>query len=446
MKLLPGLLPATLIPIHFEFSFGPRVWLYAWSLVFFSALTFGLVPAWRASRPDLVSGLRRDSAVSVLRTRIPVRSLLIVAQVAAAEVLLFAAGLVLDSVNAVRRVDPGFDPERPVALAVLLPTGEDGAPHEVDCEAVCDRLARIGGVRRVTYGRSVPLSGMMGRTLKLDVPGQEPRDVSGGSAGPAFLSTLGVRMLSGRDLQAADTHAALVNATLARQIDPAGNAVGREIRLDGAARLIVGVFQDAKWSTVYDAPAPRAILLTPVHSAADLTFAIEVEGNPGAYAGALRRELAAAQPGSTVASVKTLRRHYRDSLFLERMATQVFYGLGLLALMLTVAGLHGITAALFARRSKEFAIRLALGAAPSQIVRTVLGSGLKLAAGGLALGLAVGLPVALYLASRIHGFSPWSIPALGFSSATVMLAAIAGAAHPARRVLRIQPGNIVRSE
>jgi len=447
MNLLPGLLPSMVVPIHFEFSFGPRVWLYAALLVCFSALSFGLVPAWRGSRPDLLSGLRRDSAVSILRVRIPIRSLLIVMQVAAAEVLLFSAGLVLDTVSTVERFEVGFDPHRPVAMAVLLGTGEDGSPRPVDCEAVRDRLARIPGVRRVAYSRSVPLSGSgSGATFRLEMPGQEPREVMGGSAGPAFLSTLGVRVLSGRDLEAADQHAVLVNTTLARQLDPAGNAVGREIRLDGAIRQIVGVFQDTVWGTVYDRPQARAIALAPARSGGDVTFAVEVAGNPSAYLAALRSELAAAQPGSTVASSKTLWQHYRDSLFLERSATRLFYVLGLLALLLTVSGLHGITSALFARRSKEFAIRLALGAAPRQIMGTVLASGVKLAAGGLVLGLAIAFPAALIVASRQPGFSPWSVPALALSSAIVMVAAIAAAAQPARRVLRIQPGDIVRAE
>ena len=354
MKLLPGLLPSTLVPVHFEFSSGPRVWLYAASLIFVSAISFGLVPAWRGSRPDLLSGLRRDSAVSILRVRVPIRSLLIVMQVAAAELLLFSAGVVLDAASAVRRLDPGFDPQRPVAMAVSVATGEDGSMRQVDCEAVCARLARIGGVRRVAYGRSVPLSGTGGgATLRLEAPGEEPRDIAGGSAGPAFLSTLGVRMLSGRDLQATDSHAVVVNATLARQLDPAGNAVGREIRLNGAARQIVGVFGDVAWNSIYDSPQPRALALTPARSGADITFAIEVAGNPGPYVAQLRQELIAAQPGATVASSKTLKQHYQDSLFLERTATQVFYGLGLLALLLTIAGLHGITSALFARRIRH---------------------------------------------------------------------------------------------
>jgi len=446
MNRLPGLLPAMPIPVHFEFSFGPRVWLYAVSLVCLSALSFGLVPAWRGSRPDLLSGLRRDSAVSILRVRIPIRSLLIVMQVAAAEILLFGAGLVLSTLSSVQQLDVGFDPRRPVAVAMLVATGEDGSLRQVDCEAVRDRLARIGGVRRVAYGRSVPLSGSMGLTLRLETPGQEPREVLGGSAGPAFLSTLGVRILSGRDLQESDQHAVLVNAALAHLLDPAGSAVGREIRLDGAIKQVVGVFQDAAWNSVYDPVRPRAIVLTPARSGGDTTFAVEVAGNPGAYVAALRHELAATQPGSTVLSSKTLWQHYQDSLFVERTATQVFYGLGLLALLLTVTGLHGITTALFARRSKEFAIRLALGAAPRRIMGTVLASSLKLAAGGLALGLAIAFPGALIVASKLPGFSPWSVSALGLSSAIVMVAAIAAAAQPARRVLSIQPAGIIRAE
>jgi hypothetical protein len=141
-------------------------------------------------------------------------------------------------------------------------------------------------------------------------------------------------MISGRDLEAGDQHAVLVNATLAGQLDASGTAVGREIRLDGSVRQIVGVFQDAKWETVYEPPRPRSIALTAARSGG-AAFAIEVDGNPGAYVAALRRELLAAQPGSLVASAETLRQHYQNSLILERRATQVFYGLGLLALLLT---------------------------------------------------------------------------------------------------------------
>ena len=446
MNLLPGLIPSTAIPIRFEFSFGPRVWMYALSLMIVAALSFGLVPAWRGSRPDLLSGLRRDSAVSIFRVRIPIRSLLIVMQVAAAEVLLFGGGQLMDTLSAVRRRDVGFDPQRPVAMVELLATGEDGSLRQMDCEAICDRLARIGGVRRVTYSGSVPLSGSGdGATFRLDAPGQEPRKVMSVAAGPAFLSMLGVRMLSGRDLQRADRNAVVVNATLARQLDPAGRAVGREIRLDGSIRQIVGVFHDTAWSSVYDPPRPRAVVLMPAIGLA-ATFAVEVAGDPSAYVAVLRDQLAAAQPGSTITSSKTLWQHYQDSLFGERTATKLFYLLGALALLLTITGLHGITAALFARRSKEFGIRLALGASPRQIMGAVLSGGLKLAAGGLVLGLAIAFPVALIMASKLHGFSPWSVSALGLSSVIVMVAAVAAAAQPATRVLRIQPGDIVRSE
>jgi ABC-type antimicrobial peptide transport system permease subunit len=124
----------------------------------------------------------------------------------------------------------------------------------------------------------------------------------------------------------------------------------------------------------------------------------------------------------------------------------VFYGLGLLALLLTVTGLHGVASALFARRSREFAIRLALGAAPRQIMGAVLASGLRLAGCGLTIGLAIAVPVGLFLASNVHGLPAWSALAVVLSSAIVVAAATAAAVQPARRVLRIQPGDIVRSE
>jgi len=446
MNLLPGLLPALPIPIHFEFSIGPDVWLYVISLVCVSALFFGLIPAWRGSRPDLLTGLRRDFAVSILHAHIPIRSILIVAQVAAAEVLLFSAGLIFSSLSTLRQVDPGFDPSRPVAIATLVPTTEEGVPIQIDCEPILERLARIVGVRRVAYGWSVPLSGSIGYTVRLETPGQEPREILGGRAGPAFFSTLGVPFLAGRDLQDSDRQAVLVNATLARQLDPSGRVIGREIRLDGAIRQIVGVFHDAASGSVRDPVRPRAISLQPSRSAGEITFAIEVPGDPAAYVALLSSGLVAAHPGSTVMNSKTLRQLYEDSFFAERTATKAFYGLGLLSLLLTATGLYGISTALFARRSKEFAIRLALGAAPYQIMGLVLRGAVILTAGGLVLGLAIAIPIADLITSKVSGFSAWSMTALGLSCAIVITAAMAAAAHPVHRVLRIQPNDVLRSE
>lgn len=181
-------------------------------------------------------------------------------------------------------------------------------------------------------------------------------------------------------------------------------------------------------------------------SGGETTFAVEVAGNPASYVAELRNHLIAAQPGATVASMKTLQRHYQDALFVERTATQVFCALALLALLLTVTGLHGIASALFARRSREFAIRMVLGAPPRHIIATVLASGVKLSAIGLALGLSIAFPIALIVASQVQGFSPWSVTALGLSPGIVLLAALAAALQPAGRVLRIQPGSVIRSE
>jgi len=445
IDLVPRLAPSFPIPLNLEFSIGPRVWLYALALACVSTLAFGLVPAWRGSRPDLLSGLRRDTAVHLLHIRVPVRSLLIVAQVAAAEILLFGAGLVLDSLSAVRRIDPGFDPRRPVAIAMLLATAEGGDVRPADCELVRDRLTRIPGVRRVAYGKSVPVSGSIGPTVRMEAPGQEPRDIPGGSAGPGFLSLLGVRILSGRDFLPADQHAILVNATLARALAPAGDVVGREIRIDGNIRQIAGVFQDTAWSSPRDPAQPRVLALTSARQA-EVTFAIEVDGDPAAYAPVLRSEVAAAQPGAMVVAPKTLWSHYQESIFLERTGTQALYLLGLLALLLTASGLHGIASALFARRSREFAIRLAMGASPRQIMGLVLSGGLALTASGLALGLAIAIPGALVLGSHERSISPWSIPAFGLSCAIVILSAVTAALQPAGRVFHIQPADIVRAE
>lgn len=447
MDWVPGLLPTMAFPIHLELSFGPRVWAYAAAMAAASTAAFGIVPAWRGSRPDLLSGLRRDSVASILRVRVPIRSLLVVLQVASAQLLLFGAGIALEAVSAVDSLAPGFDPRRPVVVATALSTGEDGSLRPIDCEAVRERLRQIGGVRGVSYGRSLPLAGSAGPPVRLELPGQEPRQARGAAAGPGFLSMLGVRFVAGRDLQAADAQGVAIDAAAARLIDPGGQAVGREIRLDGSIRQVVGVFQDVKWNSVYDAPQPRVVTLTPtVRRNGDAVFAVEVEGNAESFVAAVRGELAAALPGATVLAPKTLRQQYQDALFLERALMRVFYGLGGLALLLTLGGLHGVASALFARRSKEFAIRMALGASPRQIVGAVLANGVKLTMCGVAIGLAIGIGVALLARSHDARFTPWSAAALGLSSAAVLAAAVAAAAQPAGRVLRIEPARAMRTE
>jgi ABC-type antimicrobial peptide transport system permease subunit len=251
-------------------------------------------------------------------------------------------------------------------------------------------------------------------------------------------------MRSGRDLGSLDQHAVVVNASLARLLDPAGNALGRQIRIEGAARQIVGVIPDTVWSDNDQAPKFRAIVLMPARGSGGAGFAVEVAGNPSAYVAAVRNELAAGH--TTTTSIKTLRQHYNDSLFAQRTATKALYGIGLLALLLTASGLHGITSALLARRSKEFSIRLALGATPGRIMSLVFRGGLKLTAIGLLVGLGIAVPAAVVVASKLHGFSPWSVAALGLSSAIVVVTGIAAAAQPARRVLRLQPADIIRAE
>jgi hypothetical protein len=307
------------------------------------------------------------------------------------------------------------------------------------------RLSSIGGVRRVTYGQSVPFSLQGGPAVRLEVPGRETREVTGGSVGPNFLSTLGVRILAGRDLLPSDRQHVLVNASAARLLDPGSDVVGRMIRVDGRPVEVVGVFEDFGWSWHRDPVTPRVMALAPSRSM-EVTFALDVAGDPKAHLARIRQELAAAEPGTTGSTLRTLRQHYEVSLFFERTATQLLYSVGLLALLLTAAGLHGIAAALFARRAKEFALRIALGASSAQVVGLVLRGSLVLAAAGAGLGLTIAMPLAQIASSKLEGISPWSLPAAGISSAIVAAVAVLAAAVPARRALRLQPSEILRAE
>lgn len=442
----PGLLPAMPIPLVISVTFSSRVWVYAVTMMSLAALSFGLIPAWRGSRPGLLSALRGDDAVTLLRVRVPIRSLLIIGQVAAAELLLFGAGLLLDHLWRLQKVDAGMDPNRPVILAMVLPSGENGAPTPMNRDGISERLSRLAGVARVSYGKSIPLSGMMGAKVRMERIGAPPMEIYEGSVGPEFCSMLGVSMLAGRDLQASDRHAVLVNPALARIIDPTGRAVGAQFRVDGVAWQVAGIYRENEIGLLAAPARPRYLRLESAISSSETNFAVEFHSDPSGQFQMVREELEKAHPGIFVATMKTLKQHHESSMFAERGATKTFYGLGLAALILTGTGLHGITAALFLRRSKEFAIRMALGASPRELTALMLSGGSRLAVTGAAIGLAIALPLGMLAGSRLQGFTPWSAPAVLGSTAIVTAVALLASARPALMVWRIRPADVLRSE
>jgi len=443
MTWLPSLVPASVIPLRFEFVLNARVWSYSLVLTVLTALGFGIVPAWRA---DILAALCRDRMVDLFHLRIPLRTALVVGQIAVAQILLFLAGVALHTLASTEHLDPGFDTKRQVVLATLIGYGDDGAPRTLDASQMITKLSQIPGVRAIAHGRTLPVSGSMGPAFQLGLPNQEGRQVFGGQAGPGFLPLLGVRLRQGRDLMSTDRRGVLANRVLARMLSSDEDVVGRTVMLDNNRFEVVGLLEDVRWSNLRDPERPRFLTLMPDRVAAEVTFAISVAGSPERLLPAVRAAITSASPDANLLMLTTVARHYEDAVLVERTLTQLLYGLGLLALAPTAAGLQAIAASVYARRTREFGIRLALGARPAQIVGLLTRHSLLVGLLGCLLGIALALPIALVAASRVSGLRPWNPWSFILSTTVVLLAALLAAAPSIRRALRLQPAEPLRAE
>jgi len=438
-------LPRTMFPINAQFSLGYRVWIYALLLLCFSVIASSLIPAIRGSHRDLLSGLQRSGFISIIRVRVPIRTMLIVAQVAGAEILLFAGGIALPALWNLEKISPGFDPSGSVVV-VSMSRENLGAKDPVNRDQIRELLASTPGVRRVAYGASIPLSGQVGMAVVAEASGQTLGRIQEDLMSPGFLSVLGIPLIAGRDLQRQDLLSVVVNEALAKQIDRSMNVLGREIRINGEAKNICGIAKDVHWTSLYDADIPRVMSLLQANSLGDTTFAIQVSDEAGSHIPILERKIEQEEPRLAILTIKTLRQNYEESFYPERILTKSLILVGIIALLLAITGLYGILASVFAQREREFAIRVALGARPWTIIQNVLRSSLFPAIAGLAFGGSVGLVGAVLLAHNTSAILINPFWAAVFSSLVVIGASGSASMHPIRRVLRINPVEIIRVE
>jgi predicted permease len=263
---------------------------------------------------------------------------------------------------------------------------------------------------------------------------------------------MGTPILRGRDFNSRDTFSgprvALVNETLARRF-PGGDPLGRRLRLVGPRGVdleVVGVVRDGKYRKLTEEPQPFLYLPWGQRHEEQITFLIQTAGNPRALAGPVRRELQALDKDLPVYDLMTMEEHMRIPLLEPRLTSGLVGGLGLLGLLLAMIGLYGVVSYFVNRRSREFGIRMALGAGRGDVFRLVLRQGLSLVLAGTGIGLAAAFPLARLIASELHGVGP-SDP-VTFTAVPLLLAAVGALACylPARRATKVDPITALRYE
>jgi predicted permease len=418
-----------------------------------AAIAFGLAPALQGRSVDPWTTLKDGKLLRFVPRRVPLSSVLVVAQTALSVVLVIAAGLLLRTFWNLKLVNPGFDQ---AVLQARLDPSQAGMPYFTLGNKLVQRLTGIAGVETAAY------SGVgFGNTERaccfapegyLPRP-DEDRNVRLQGVSSAYFHTMGIALLRGREFTSGDhrdaPQVAILNETVARHYFPEGSPLGKRFswRNSGPKNIeIVGVVKDAKYDDLKQ-PTPPMVYLSVLQNGGANFLEIRSAGRPAAAVIAdCRAAVRAVAPGVRVISFAPLRAEVDRSLAPERLVSFVSAGFGLVALVLTAVGLYGILAYTVARRTAEFGIRAALGAQPSRILRMVMTEGMVLVAIGLAGGVAAALPLSGLIRKLLFGVQPDDIVSIVAAAALLTAVAVLACYGPARRATAVEPLTALRYE
>jgi putative ABC transport system permease protein len=453
-SLLPSLLPLPALPEVVD----RRAILFTAGVAALTTLAFGLAPAWRAARQELNAVL--GAAGRSRAGRSLGRDALVVVQLGASLALLVAAGLFVRSLRNVKAVDTGFAADQLLLATADVRGGRFTREQGVEYWAhALERVKTISGVRGASLGVAMPFQ--MNITLGVDIPrvpspDGRPRPTSADFVGPEFFATAGIPVVRGRAFTADDRETgapvAIVNQTFARRylrgIDPLSACIAGGGDSDGCMP-IVGVVADAHYGDVTREPEPfmyRPIAQRSPHMPPVTMMYVRTSGDPAVVAGAVRRELQALDPRVAFATVREMTALIEPQLAPWRIGTFIFTLFGVLGALLAAVGLYGVVSFVVTQRTREFGVRLALGAQTGDVMSLVLRQGGRLVAIGLVIGAVVAAVSTRLFVSLMFGVS--ALDPIVYVGMAVLLAIVAFAASyvPALRATRVDPIEALRSE
>jgi predicted permease len=447
------------LPVDLSISLDYRIMLFSMALSTLTGVVFGLVPALRITRPNLVGALK-DERVQLGQSRLfGLRNLLVVAQVAICLVLLISSGLFLRGLHSAHNIETGFA-NRNLLMMAFDPSLNRYSPDETRriVDAMIDRTAALPGVESASLTSSVPLS--VEGTQNSFFPdgktsGNEKTAILADiySIAPRFFETFGIRLIEGEDFRpgvpAGDV--VIVNQALAEKAFSKQNPVGRRISYFGRMVRIIGLVATTKSRTIGEDPHP--ILYFPIakdlrgnDSLTGITLVLRTRGNPAAYAPLVRQTIRDIDPALAVFDVRTMDAHLSRALFLPRAAAFLFGLAGFMGLLIATVGIYGVISFAVARQTREIGIRMALGARRGQVLGAVLKQGLLLTAIGSAIGVGLALALSRIAASLLYGVSPTDTVTFIAVPALLLFIALLACLVPARRAASLDPILALRYE
>ncbi len=427
-----------------------------------SSALFGLVPALHISRADLNDVLKEGARGSTGSRRKRLRSLLVIGEVALSMMLLVASGLLLESFANLRGLNPGFRSDHVLTMRLIVPDSKYGnfAPRAQFFQTVLERVRALPGVRSAGFTSALPL------TFKGGTSGFTPEgmplspgityDANNRVVTPGYFETMRIALRKGRLFSGADGEnappVAIVNETMAKTFWPNLDPVGKRFRPSFPKApwyRIVGVIEDVRQMALDQ--APRQEMYFPYRQSKHnwmfpRDLVVRTFGDPLALAATVRRAIWSIDREQPVSDLQTLDQFLDENVAQRRVQATLLGGLAALALALACIGIYGVLSYMVTQRTQEIGVRLALGAAASDIFRTVAGQGMALAGCGILAGIAAALALTRLLANLLFGVA--ATDPLTFAGAVAVFAAVALLACfiPARRAAKVDPMVALRYE
>jgi putative ABC transport system permease protein len=457
------------LPRSTEIGLDGWVFTFALGISLLTGIAVGLLSSLRFAKNDvsesLKQGLGRTSSDSGgTRTR----NILVVSEVALSLMLLIGAGLLIRSLSVLRHVNPGFDPSRLLTLEVAIPSTKFSEPMQQVryFDRVLDQVRGLPGVQSAGLIDSLPLTGGSHQPVSVEgrpvVPMADQPEVDVRLISPGYISAMHIALLSGRDIDQSDVQgrpgAVLISQSFAKLFWPNENPIGKHLTLyffRDLPRVVVGVVADVKLDALNET-RPTPALYTPLAQVAPTTggtwrsfglnLAVRTNADPLNVAAMVTNSIREVDAEVPLLSIQTMEESVSASLSPQRFTMLLLVAFAGTALLLAAAGIYGVMAYMVTRRTREIGVRMALGAAASDVLRLVIGQGMWTTAIGVAIGIGGAFALTRTMQSLLFGVS--TTDPMTLAGVVLLLAAVSVLACwvPARRATKVDPLVALRYE
>jgi predicted permease len=441
-------------------SLDPAVLTFTMLAALTAALTFGIVPALRASRPDIMDILRSTGRTAGLGSGNFIRNAVVMAEVALSFVLLIGCGLMVRSFIALQQAKPGYDPRGVLTLQLPITNARGAEQSAAVVRDIHDRLAALPGVTSVTASNPFPLDGGLanarwgGEEALTDPARFKQANVF--FVLPGYFDTLRTKLIEGREFTEADNKPnvklVVIDRLLAAKAFPRQSAVGKRLLIrvttpEAVWFEVIGVVEHQRHESLAADGREAAYFTDGYAGAGSVTrWALRTSGDPGRLVGPVREEIARLDKRLAVADVQPMQ------IFVDQAQAQTRFSLMLIAIFAAIAallaavGLYGVLSSAVRQRTAEIGLRMALGAAPASVFNLVVGHGLRLSAAGIGAGLVAAFSLTRVMRSMLVGVAPHD--PLTFAAIAMLFFVISALACglPARRAAGLDPTVALREE